>query len=349
MRVLDPTRTYCSLAILDDLDGTVPPLALAARKAGYRCHIIPCRGRFDFGAARRLRALVREEKFQIVHSHGYKADLISLLATSRLRVRNVATPHGWSAKGDWKLRIYELADWLSFALFDAVAPLSSQLRDGVMMNPFARGQVNYIPNGVDLSEIDEAREMASTLPPLGPGPVIGYCGQLIRRKDLATLLTAFAQWPREDATLVLIGDGACRDELAAQAQSLKIGSRVNFVGYTPDRLEWMARFDAFVLPSICEGIPRCLMEAMALEVPVIASAIAGNRDLVKHGVTGLLFRPGDAGDLYLHLDDMFRYPAALLRHQVIEARRFIQQRHSGEAMARAYEALFQRLAPTSLS
>jgi glycosyltransferase involved in cell wall biosynthesis len=349
MSVLDPARTFCSIAILDDLGGADPPLALAARKAGFRCHLVPCRGRFDFGAVGRLTALAREEHFEIVHSHGYKADLISLFAASRLPVRTVATPHGWSAKGDWKLKVYEWADWASFALFDAVVPLSSDLRDGALRNLLARGKVDYIPNGVDLKEIDEAREMASNLAPLGQGPVIGYCGQLIRRKDLSTLLSAFAQWPRQDTTLILVGDGASRHELTTQAQSLRIANRVHFVGYTPDRLEWMARFDAFVFPSMREGIPRSLMEAMALGVPVIASAIAGNRDLVEHGVNGLLFRPGDAGDLCLHLDTMFRYPATLLRRQVIEARRFIEQRHSGQAMALAYEALFQRLAALSSS
>ena len=311
--------------------------------------MVPCRGRFDLGAVRRLKALVREEGFQIVHSHGYKADLISLLGTSRLPVRTVATPHGWSAKADWKLGFYEWADWISFPLFDAVVPLSSDLRAGVVRNPLARRNVGYIPNGIDLKEIDEASQMASALPPLGLGPVIGYCGQLIPRKDLRTLLSAFAQWPRQDASLFLVGDGPCRDDLTAQAQSLGIGSRVHFVGYTPDRLKWMARFDAFVLPSMREGIPRCLMEAMALEIPVIATAITGNRELIEHGLTGLLFRPGDAADLCSLLESTFRDPAMLLRPRAIEARRLIEQRHSGETMARAYEALFQRLVASSSS
>lgn len=351
MRVLDPEQTFCSIAVLDDLGGSDPPLISAARKSGFRCHTIPCRGRFDLTAVNRLSALVREEGFQIVHSHGYKADLISLLATSRLPVQTVATPHGWSANSDsdWKLALYEWADWVSFAFFDTVVPLSRHLRDSVMKNPLARRKVEYIPNGVDLKEIDEARALASTLPRLGAGPVIGYCGQLIRRKDLSTLLSAFAQWSRRDATLVLIGDGTCRNELVAQARDLGIADRTLFVGYTPDRLEWMARFDAFVLASVREGIPRCLMEAMALEVPVIASAIAGNRDLVEHGVTGLLFQPGDAKELCSLFDCMFRHPAPLSGRQVIEARRIIEQRHSGQAMALAYQALFQGLASISSS
>ena len=201
-------------------------------------------------------------------------------------------------------------------------------------------RLHLIPNGVDLTEIDAAGDPPPELAALRrKGPVIGYAGQLIARKNLAILLSAFAAWPRSDASLVLVGAGDTRGALEAQAAALGIAGRTHFTGFRADRLEWMKGFDAFVLPSRLEGIPRCLMEAMALRLPVLASDIPGTRELVRHGETGLLFPMGDAAALAEGLDRALLDGSAMGK----AARNLVESRFSGAAMARAYEALFARL------
>jgi glycosyltransferase involved in cell wall biosynthesis len=340
----DPAEVESAIAVIDDLGGEEPPLLAAARAAGITCHRIPCRGRMDPAAIRHLRRLLREGGFDVVHSHGYKADLMTVLAAWRTPVATVATPHGWSEHADWKLKAYEWGDRALFGLFDAVAPLSPDLRDGILRNPLAAKRVHYIGNGLDLTEVDRARAAYNQRPVRGRGLVVGYCGQLIARKDVSTLLKAFARWRNDDAELLIIGEGADRAALENEAKALRIWTQVQFAGYRPDRLEWMARCDLFVLPALREGVPRCLMEAMALRVPVMASDIPGNRDIVIPGRTGSLFAPGDVDALAQLLTQFEAMPAAERDAQVDSAHTLIDEEYSGRKMASSYQALFSQVA-----
>lgn len=344
MNNLDPAAAACELAVLDDMPGIEPPLLAAARHDGLTGHAIPCAGRVDMGAVRALRRLIRERAIAIVHTHGYKADVMALLAVRGTSARTLATPHGWSEQATRAVAAYERLDRAIFGLFDAVAPLSPELCADVRRNRFAARKLHYIPNGVDLTEIDAARAAVAALPPIGGAPVIGYVGQLIARKDIETLLHAFARWSRADARLVLVGDGDGRARLEDIARDLGIADRTTFTGFTPARLEWMARFDAFVLPSRKEGIPRCLMEAMALGVPVIASDIPGNRELIEPGVTGLSFAVGDVDALRDAFDRLFAEGADAFRTGLAQAGRdHVEQGFSGRSMARGYERLFAQM------
>lgn len=341
---LDPAKVECQIAVIDDQHGDEPPLHGAARMAGLKSRRIRYRGYVDWAAARALRALLRNERFDVVHSHGYKADLLALLGAWRTPAATLATPHGWSECADWKLRLYEWGDRALFPFFDAVAPLSPALRDGIVANPLAARKVRYIANGVDLEEVDLARSTAGASPAGGSGLNVGYCGQLIARKDVATLLRAFSQVGDASARLTIIGKGPERAALEAETRRLGIEEKVQFLGYRPDRLELVARLDVFVLPSLREGIARCLMEAMALKIPVIATDIPGNRDVVEQGETGMLFPPGDVDALGLLLRSFAARTDGQRQLRVDKARVAIEEAYSAAGMASAYERLFVDLA-----
>jgi glycosyltransferase involved in cell wall biosynthesis len=343
LRHLDPTMGEHHLAVIvDEPDMPIPMLA-NANTLGIICHQINAPGKLSQSAIGALRRLIIDQGIDIVQSHGYKADLIALLAARGTQACTLATPHGWSHNAGWKLRLYEALDRLSFRYFDAVAPLSEGLHHELAKTSALQDKLHLIPNGVDLAEVDAP----TILPPLlgklrQSGPVIGYVGQLIMRKDLTTLLRAFAQLPRHDSNLVLVGAGDAQRELAELAKALAIADRIHFTGYREDRLAWMRGFDLFVLPSLVEGMPRCLMEAMALSVSVIGSDIAGNRDLITHGETGLLFPPGNVAQLAKMIDAGLG-DSNLGRN----ARQRIYERHSAKTMATSYEALFAQMKATS--
>lgn len=343
MRALDPAQVTSHLVVIDDAPGQPLPLADAARALGLPVHVLPAPGRFDRRAAARLRTLAAALNADVLHSHGYKADLLALLAARGTTLRTVATPHGWSESADWRVRAYEAFDRLLLRHMDAVAPLSPDLAAGLMRDRRVAARLALIPNGVDLAEVDAARAAPPRRPPdAGDASVIGYVGQMIARKGVDTLLSAFAGRRRGDARLVLVGDGPDRPALMAQAQDLGIAERVHWTGFTPDRLAWMRGFDLFVLPSRREGIPRCLMEAMALGVPVAASDIPGNRDLVEPGMTGQMFAAGDAAGLMacmVALDQPNRIAA--MAHA---AERRVRERFSAAAMADGYARLFAQVA-----
>jgi glycosyltransferase involved in cell wall biosynthesis len=199
----------------------------------------------------------------------------------------------------------------------------------------------YIANGVDLEEAD--RVVARDEKPGGTA-IVGYVGQLIERKNIPVLLEAFriAIRKKGNLQLLIVGDGPLRQDLRAASEAMGIADRVRFSGYCDDALALMKMFDVFVLPSQLEGIPRCVMEAMALGVPVVASDIPGNRELVEHLRTGILFpanAPGKLSEAILFVLDGTDEVQEMCRR----ARQRIEDKFSAKRMAAEYSFLYRKL------
>jgi glycosyltransferase involved in cell wall biosynthesis len=130
--------------------------------------------------------------------------------------------------------------------------------------------------------------------------------------------------------------------LSQKATDLGIAHLVTFTGFRDDRLDFLRGFDALVLPSVLEGIPRCLMEGMAAGVPVIGTDIPGTRDLVEHGRTGWLFPVGDSAALAAALDGILKDRAATSAI-VAGARESVSTRFSAAVMSARYQTLFKNV------
>jgi glycosyltransferase involved in cell wall biosynthesis len=142
--------------------------------------------------------------------------------------------------------------------------------------------------------------------------------------------------------LFIIGDGPLRESLARYTQRAGVDAKTVLTGFRDDRLDFLRGLDALVLPSALEGIPRCLMEAMAAGVPVISSDIPGSRDLVSDGQTGLLFPVGDAGALRACLERLAA-DTTLRERLASAAKHRVEERFSATGMATGYLHLFQAL------
>ena len=201
-----------------------------------------------------------------------------------------------------------------------------------------------IKNGVDIAEIDTTHNVADEAKAWREEGcfVLGYVGQLIARKGLTVLLQAFANLELGNRKkLIIIGEGSQRQELETIAVELGLGSQIEFLGFRQDRIALTKGFDAFVLPSRLEGIPRCLMEAMAAEVLVIASNIPGCRDLVADGQTGFLFEVDSEDSLLQALRGLHNSDekATIVR----QARQFVVENYSAAKMADDYLKLYALL------
>ncbi len=333
------------IGVIKDSQGDAPALCVEAARLGIRTHVFESYGRLSRTAIGQLRDFMRDHEIDILHTHGYKTDVIGFLAVRGTKRKIVSTPHGWSANAGIKVQLYEALDRLVFRFFDAVVPLSSDLYEGLLRFPGLRAKLRLIRNGVDLSEVDSVTQRSPELQAWkSQGSVIvGYIGQVIPRKGLDTLLRAFSKLDIPGKRLCIVGEGPQRLELERLANRIGEKDRVHFFGFRDDRIALMKCFDVFVLPSRLEGIPRCVLEAMAARVPVVATDIPGCRVLVEDNVTGMLFPVDDHIGLAKKLRLLLGNDG--LRDSMADAgHRLVRRDYSAETMAEKYAELYVELA-----
>jgi glycosyltransferase involved in cell wall biosynthesis len=303
---------------------------------------LPMSHRFDLGVVTKLADYIKTHKVDILHTHGYKSDIIGILAAKKAKIPVVVTPHGFENAEDFKLRAFIWAGCQSMRFADHVVPLSPQLMQDVQQFGVKPPKLVYIQNGVDLSEVDEVREAPAKLSK--EKMRIGFIGQMISRKNIMDILTIFDELAakRNDIELVWLGDGDERATLEQAANGMASKNDIHFLGYRDDRLDYLRSIDLFVMTSTLEGIPRCLMEACAMATPVAAYDIAGIDQLVKHEQTGLLATLGDKASLSTHwerlLDDN-TFADTIGQN----ARSYVNEHYSAKRMADEYMVLFNNM------
>ena len=168
----------------------------------------------------------------------------------------------------------------------------------------SRDRIHVVANGVDHDRFQPRAEAYNGL----RRPLLLFVGRLISNKGPQILIEALGKPPHIEADLVVIGDGPMRQQLERAVKKQGSEDRVRFAGVSDDVAGWLHRADVLVRPSLTEGLPLTVLEAMASRVCVVASDIAGNADLVRDGESGLLFPAGDAGALAAALDRVISDP-----------------------------------------
>ncbi len=300
----------------------------------------------DHTLALKLARLLRKERPDVVHTRNWGA--VDGIIAARLagvpvvihgeHGREAADPEGRNRRRNAARRL--LGRWV-----DRFVTVSDDLRAwlvGEVAIPAVK--IARISNGVDTEKfrpaIDGERDDVRRRLGLGQRSfVIGSVGRLDPVKDLGTLIRAFHAMGDEEARLLLVGDGPCRAEWERLAAELGISGRVCMLGEREDVPSLMRTMDAFVLPSIAEGMSNTILEAMASGIPVLATRVGGNPELVLDGVTGALFEPRDV-DALRALLEFYRGDRALRARHGNAGRDRALSRHSLRVMTRAYEELY---------
>jgi glycosyltransferase involved in cell wall biosynthesis len=249
------------------------------------------RGWWDLGVVARLRAEGRRFQPDIVHSWLFLANLHSAAAfrgAARPRLilsqrcsYEATVPAFWRGVARWSHR---QADAITV---NSSAALEEEVRSG-----HPRDRLHHVPNGVATATGPTADRTALDLP---PGPLVVSLGQLERIKGHHVLVEAWAHVRERHPTahLVLVGDGPRRAALEARVRALGLARAVTFAGYRSPATPWLAAADVLVQPSLTEGMPNAVLEAMGLGRPVVASAVGGIPELVENETSGLLVPSGD--------------------------------------------------------
>ncbi|MDT0593604.1 glycosyltransferase [Glaciecola petra] len=298
--------------------------------------------KFDYGVVSTIAEYCKKHKVDAIHTHGYKSDIIGILAGRKANIPVVVTPHGFENASDIKLRTFIWLGCKALKYADKVVPLSPQLVKDVEGFGITEPQLEYIQNGVDLSEVDNVRNAPAKLSK--DKKRIGFIGQMISRKNIDDILDIFDDLAktRDDIELLLLGDGDERARLEEYSETLNSKKDIHFLGYKDNRLDYLKSFDLFVMTSTLEGIPRCLMEACGMGIPVAAYEIPGVNELVKHQETGLLAELSDKKALTQYwltlLDD-----ADEANRLSTNANHYVNKHYSAKRMADEYLDLFTRI------
>ncbi|MEP6998350.1 MAG: TIGR03088 family PEP-CTERM/XrtA system glycosyltransferase [Betaproteobacteria bacterium] len=213
-------------------------------------------------------------------------------------------------------------------------------------------RVMHIYNGVDVQRFAPAGHKPVGLLPgwlAQPGTlVLGTVGRIQAVKDHATLVRAFAglcqssSELRSNVRLVIVGDGPLLEALRALASSLGVADLTWFVGRTDNVPAMLSAFDVFVLPSLAEGMSNTILEAMASGLPILATTVGGNIEIIEDGRTGRLFKPGDVGALVALLIE-YSNNASLRRAHAKAAREVAVERFDLMTMVRKYQAIYETM------
>lgn len=255
------------------------------------------RGPWDLRTAKRLLQLCRQHRVAIWHGHDYKSDVLGLLLRRLWPMKLVTTAHGLGVLSG-KAPLYNKIDLLCLRWFDRVICVSEDLRDLCIRKGVKPDRCVLIHNAIDTDQYTRREPVQAAKQRLGFATdrlLVGAVGRLSDEKNFLGLIRVFAALVRDgiDAELVIVGEGPERAKLEAARAAEGMRDRIHLPGYRSDVIDYYHAMDVFVLSSIREGLPNVLLEAMALEVPVVATAVAGVPGLVKHEHNGLLVEVGD--------------------------------------------------------
>lgn len=274
-------------------------------RMGVNHHVIPSERAFDVSTWNAVRRLMVREKIDLVHVHGTRANTNIYWAARMLRLPIIYTVHGWSFHDDqswWvkRARIF-VEKWITRAVNCTISVSGSNQETGTRYIP--RFQSVVIPNGINLTQFDPSRRLGDLRREWGVKPdalVLGFVGRMTAQKDPLALIAAFPAVLRANprAVLVLVGEGELKEDARRLAASLGLGeNKVVFEKFRTDIPDVLAAMDVFCLPSLWEGLPIGLMEAMAMKKAVLATRVDGSKELVAADVNGVLVPPGDPAAL----------------------------------------------------
>ncbi|MCW3490103.1 glycosyltransferase family 4 protein [Dethiobacter alkaliphilus] len=318
----------------------------------YGCEVVPVPMRAAVHPLHDLRALMQMHKnlkngsYSLVHAHGFKAALLARPVAGYSHTPCLVTVHGdfahaassplapvyrWveAVFAGWATGYITVADWLAEEL-QAVYSVDGE-------------RIAVIPNGIRFPAVPQAGNAKDVLPFSSAAVVIGTVARLAPQKGIEYFIKAAALLSKikPDLRFVVVGDGPQRRVLELLSRNLGLTNKLYFAGARQNVADFLAGFTVFVQPSVSEGQGITALEAMAAGCPVVASAVGGLRELIRHGDNGLLVPPGEpqalAGAVNRLLGD------ELLRASLAQQGLAVARRYSVAEMVNRTRALYAQI------
>jgi glycosyltransferase involved in cell wall biosynthesis len=299
----------------------------------------------DYLSFLKVAEILRREKTDIIHTHNTQPFIDGTIAALMTGVKTIV--HTDHARSFPDKKRYMFAEWLmSHFAYKIVGVSDHTSQNLIMYEKISPKKVVTIPNGIDGSRfqiIIDKEKKRKELGILKNGPIMGLGVRLTEQKGITYLLQAMPEIIKEipNVTLVIAGEGPLDDSLKKECISLGLEENVLFVGRRLDIPELIKLFDLYVLPSLWEGLPMVLLEAMAAGCPIVATDVGGNSTLIEDGFNGSLVKSGDFSALSKEVIKLLIDRDICNKYSANSKKRF-DDKFSANYMTKQYERLYLR-------
>ncbi|MEZ6139633.1 MAG: glycosyltransferase [Zavarzinella sp.] len=323
---------------------------LQAKASQKQVELIPVhdRGPLDWQIIPRMLEVCKSHCVTVWHGHDYKSNLLGLILKRFWPMRLVTTLHGWVHHTS-RTPIYYMIDRLTLRYYEKVICVSDDLMVAARQAGVAPSRLVLLENGIDLNDYRRQRTPAEARQAMGFSPhfTVGAAGRLSPEKGFDILIKAVDQLHRaglHNLQLLIAGEGDEQANLQRLIDGCLLPQQIQLLGYRSDLLNLYETFDLYALSSYREGLPNVVLEALAMQVPVIATAVNGIPKLIQHESNGILIPPGEISALAESIrrlvhDDSLRVQLAQAGRKTVESRYSFARRM--QKLAQIYDAMFQ--------
>ncbi len=268
-------------------------VAAEAQKNNLPTILFPCKGKVDFKTIAMIRSFIKGAGVDLIHTHNYKSNSYAILSSMGLNIPLITTCHNWILNSA-KLRLYKMLDAFFLKRFDKIIAVSELVKEDILKNSISPDKVVTIFNGVDIDKFENVYDIDYLRKEFGirkQCKVIGTVGRISKEKGHIYLLEAAKQIKRlsSDIVFLIVGDGPLKEDIVKRFSQ----PFIIFTGIRTDMPAIYSLIDIFVLPSLNEGMPMVLLEAMVSKKPVVATKVGAIHEVVEDMTSGLLVEPGD--------------------------------------------------------
>jgi len=291
------------------------------------------------------RRVIREHGINLIQTHGYKSNTIGFFLQLFCRLPWIGFAHGF-IEDDRKLRFYNRIERLVLRRADRIVAVSNSMKVLLTQHGIAPHKIQVIHNAIDPNEAVPAmsgKEIRQRYGLTSDQKVIGVIGRLNPEKGQLIFLKAMEQTARSfpDVKALIIGEGQDRATLEGFCRDKGLSDHVLFLGYQEKIADYYQVLDLLVLPSLSEGLPNTVLEAMGFGVPVLASAVGGVPEIIQNG-NGMMVPPNDPGALAERIIELLRDDA--LRQAIgLKGKNSLHPRFSPDNRVRQIVGLYEEL------
>jgi glycosyltransferase involved in cell wall biosynthesis len=341
-RTIDREYFDVSVLCLRELGPFTPEI----EKLGIKVFCIPQKKTgVDYLSFLKVAEILRKQQIEIIHTHNTQPFIDGVIGGLLSGVKTMI--HTDHARDFPDKKRYMFAEWLmSHFVYKVVGVSEHTSQNLINYERISPGKIVTIYNGIDGSKYDifvDKNKKRAELGIHGNGPIIGLGVRLTNQKGLTFLLKAMPELIKRfpGITLIIAGEGPLENDLKNEASALGITDNVMFIGPRLDMPELLQLFDLYVLPSLWEGLPMVLLEAMAAKCPIVATNVGGNASAITNGINGSLVKPEDPKALSDEIVRVLSSPDILEKYRLNGVNTF-HNNFAARVMTGRYEKLYKK-------